>query len=149
MTIEFPNLSSRFDAEDIRKLREYNSLKHSKMTHKEILEDPIKLKSRKYMLVLPSSADDLKREGQTLHHCVATYADRVAKKQTMILFVRKVEAPQEPFFTMEWRDNRVIQCRGSHNCDMPGDVKAFVSAFEKQMQKAREQKPPRLKVRAG
>lgn len=39
MTIEFPNLSSRFDAEDIRKLREYNSLKHSKMTHKEILED--------------------------------------------------------------------------------------------------------------
>ena len=39
MTIEFPNLSNRFDAEDIRKLREYNSLKHSKMTHKEILED--------------------------------------------------------------------------------------------------------------
>lgn len=39
MTIEFPKLSNRFDAEDIRKLREYNSLKHSKMTHKEILED--------------------------------------------------------------------------------------------------------------
>ena len=39
MTIEFPNLSSRFDAEDIRKLREYNSLKHSKMIHKEILDD--------------------------------------------------------------------------------------------------------------
>ena len=39
MTIEFPNLSNRFDAEDIRKLREYNSLKHSKMTHKEILDD--------------------------------------------------------------------------------------------------------------
>ncbi|SHK84998.1 hypothetical protein [Fibrobacter sp. UWB12] len=39
MTIEFPNLSSRFDAEDIRKLREYNSLRHSKMSHKEILED--------------------------------------------------------------------------------------------------------------
>lgn len=39
MTIEFPNLSNRFDAEDIRKLREYNSLRHSKMTRKEILED--------------------------------------------------------------------------------------------------------------
>ena len=39
MNTEFPNLSNRFDAEDIRKLREYNSLKHSKMTHKEILED--------------------------------------------------------------------------------------------------------------
>ena len=37
--IEPPEISNRFDAEDIRKLREYNSLKHSKMTHKEILED--------------------------------------------------------------------------------------------------------------
>jgi hypothetical protein len=34
-----PEISNRFDAEDIRKLREYNSLKHSKMTHKEILKD--------------------------------------------------------------------------------------------------------------
>ena len=33
------NIGYRFDAEDIRKLREYNSLKHSRMTHKEILED--------------------------------------------------------------------------------------------------------------
>ena len=39
MTIEFPNLSNRFDTEDIRKLREYNSLRHSKMSHKEILDD--------------------------------------------------------------------------------------------------------------
>lgn len=37
--MEAPEISNRFDAEDIRKLREYNSLKHSKMTHKEILED--------------------------------------------------------------------------------------------------------------
>ena len=36
---EAPEISNRFDAEDIRKLREYNSLKHSKMSHKEILED--------------------------------------------------------------------------------------------------------------
>ena len=38
-TMKFPNLSERFDAEDIRKLREYNSLRHSKMSHKEILDD--------------------------------------------------------------------------------------------------------------
>ena len=39
MNTEFPNLSNRFDAEDIRKLREYNSLRHSTMSHKEILDD--------------------------------------------------------------------------------------------------------------
>ena len=37
--MDTPEMSNRFDAEDIRKLREYNSLKHSKMSHKEILED--------------------------------------------------------------------------------------------------------------
>lgn len=37
--MDTPEISSRFDAEDIRKLREYNSLRHTKMSHKEILDD--------------------------------------------------------------------------------------------------------------
>ena len=37
--MSYPDISNRFDAEDIRKLREYNSLRHSKMSYKEILED--------------------------------------------------------------------------------------------------------------
>lgn len=32
--MDAPEISSRFDAEDIRKLREYKSLRHSKMSHK-------------------------------------------------------------------------------------------------------------------
>ncbi|WP_173467323.1 hypothetical protein [Fibrobacter succinogenes] len=37
--MDSPEISNRFDAEDIRKLREFNSLKLSKMSHKEILDD--------------------------------------------------------------------------------------------------------------
>ena len=37
--MDTPEISNRFDAEDIRKLREYNSLRHAKMSHKEILDD--------------------------------------------------------------------------------------------------------------
>ena len=37
--MSYPDISNHFDAEDIRKLREYNSLRHSKMSHKEILDD--------------------------------------------------------------------------------------------------------------
>ena len=97
--------------------------------------DGIEMRSRKFMIVIPKSADDLKEEGRALHHCVGTYAERVAKGQTMILFVRKVEEPDIPFFTMEWKDHHIVQCRGSHNCAMPKDVEAFVKAFEKRMQK--------------
>ena len=96
--------------------------------------DPLQLRSKKFMIVLPSSVSDLKKEGTTLHHCVATYADRVAKGETLILFIRQISEPDTPFYTMEWRDNRVIQCRGSHNKDMTPDVKTFVTAFEKRMQ---------------
>lgn len=34
-----PKVSTRFDVDDIRKIREYNSLRHSKMTPAEIIAD--------------------------------------------------------------------------------------------------------------
>ena len=34
-----PVLSERFDVEDIRKLRDYNSLRHSEMTTQEMIDD--------------------------------------------------------------------------------------------------------------
>jgi hypothetical protein len=34
-----PTVSEKFDVDDIRKIREYNSLRHSKMTSQEIVED--------------------------------------------------------------------------------------------------------------
>ena len=87
-------------------------------------------------------AQEIKNEGAALHHCVGTYVDRVAKGQTHIFFVRRVEEPDTPYFTMEYNKGRVIQCRGSHNCGMPASVKAFVAAFEKLM-KEREEKTER------
>ena len=34
-----PVLRERFDVEDIRKLRDYNSLRHSEMTTQEMIDD--------------------------------------------------------------------------------------------------------------
>jgi hypothetical protein len=34
-----PVVSKDFNLEDIRKIREYNSLRHIQMTHEEIIED--------------------------------------------------------------------------------------------------------------
>ena len=34
-----PELSPRFDVDDIRKLREYNSLRHCQMTREEVVAD--------------------------------------------------------------------------------------------------------------
>lgn len=39
MQMSEPYISPAFDMEDIRRIRDYNSARHSKMTHAEIIED--------------------------------------------------------------------------------------------------------------
>lgn len=98
------------------------------------------MQARGLLIRLPKDAAEIRTEGQVMHHCVATYIDRVQKGQTLILFVRKVEDPDTPFYTLEWKDGKVAQCRGMRNADMTPEVRTFVGAFERRMQK-REDKP--------
>ena len=98
----------------------------------------IDMKTDNFVIVLPKDGDDLKHEGSMLHHCVGTYADKVARGLTMILFVRKVDHPEVPYFTMEWRDNEIKQLRGKHNCDPPKEVLVFAKAFERKMREEAE-----------
>lgn len=94
--------------------------------------DAMDLKTYGMFIRLPKELDELKREGETLHHCVGTYRDRVAKGDTMIFFIRLESDPDQPFYTLEWK-GRVIQCRGFKNCDMTPEVKAFVNIFQEKM----------------
>lgn len=125
-----------------RKRQETLARKRMEQTQKAIEEifkknegtDAFSIKGKGLILAIPKNGDEIKVEGEALHHCVGGYVSRVASGETNIFFVRKADAPEKPYFTLEYRDNRVIQCRGLHNCDMPPDVKAFVKVFEKKMQ---------------
>lgn len=125
-----------------RKRQETLARKRMEQTQKAIEEifkknegtDAFSIKGKGLIVVVPKNGDEIKAEGEALHHCVGGYVSRVASGETNIFFVRKAEAPGKSYFTLEYRDNRVIQCRGLHNCDMPPDVKAFVKVFEKKMQ---------------
>lgn len=70
---------------------------------------------------------ELKDEGKQLHHCVASYAEKVASGKTDIFFIRKVKSPDKPFFTLELNEEsvRVVQNRGKGNCDRTPEVEAF------------------------
>lgn len=106
----------------------------------------MEMKTKKLMMMVPQNGEEIKAEGRVLHHCVGTYVERVAKGETMILFVRRIESPEEPFFTLEYRDGKVIQCRGKNNCSMTKEVKAFVKAFEAKMN---SQKEVQVRVKVG
>ncbi len=108
--------------------------------------DAMNLKTYGMFIRLPKELDELKREGETLHHCVGTYRDRVAKGDTMIFFIRLESDPNQPFYTLEWK-GRVIQCRGFKNCDMTPEVKAFVNIFQEKMVEC--EKKPLKRRKAG
>lgn len=81
---------------------------------------------------LPNKLEELKEEGESLHHCVGTYMEKVEKGETMIFFIRQKAAPEKPYYTLEWH-GRVVQCRGFRNCEMTPEVKAFVEIFGEKM----------------
>lgn len=78
-----------------------------------------------------ASEDELIEEGSALHHCVAGYADRMAKGQTAIFVIRRLEDPGTPFFTLEYRGGQVVQCRTQHNRSYETEpaVKEFVQSW--------------------
>lgn len=72
------------------------------------------------------------REGAENHTCVGNYIERYASGRTNILFIRRKDSPDVPFFTVEVIGDRIIQCRTKNNqCAEKGsDVDEFVHLFE-------------------
>lgn len=52
-------------------------------------------------IVIPKDAAEIVAEGRMLKHCVGGYADRHLEGKTTILFLRRVEAPEIPYVTIE------------------------------------------------
>lgn len=75
---------------------------------------------KNYLIRAPKDAADIVDEGKTLHHCVAngnTYMEKHNNEKTYILFLRKTEAPEERYYTIEWdpRQMKVIQYYGEYD----------------------------------
>jgi hypothetical protein len=71
----------------------------------------------KFVFIVPKTADDLVQEGQKLHHCVggSNYIKKHAKGETTIIFVREKSQPKQPLYTIEFKDNQIVQFRGERN----------------------------------
>lgn len=54
-----------------------------------------------YVVVVPSSCQDIIDEGVNMHHCVGRYVDAVVCKRTYIVFVRHKDTPKQCYITAE------------------------------------------------
>lgn len=90
----------------------------------------------KYLIRPAKDAEELARESEKLNHCVRTYADLIVKGSCAILFIRKVDKPNAPFYTLELSPKRtLVQCRGENNCSYPDDIKNFIDIWLKDLNK--------------
>ena len=84
-------------------------------------------------LSIPASIEDFINEGNRLNHCVGSNESymnsHIARKHT-IIFVRKEEAPDVPYYTLTLNDkNNLSQCLGKGNKSMTKEVESFINAY--------------------
>ena len=81
----------------------------SKDLEKYIYED-------KKLIIKPAqSQQELIDESKQLDHCVRTYGEKMAKRETSIFFIRKKKNIKKSFVTLELKEGRVVQVRGYKN----------------------------------
>ncbi len=93
------------------------------------------------LIRVAESQEELNRESEALHHCVRTYGEMMAKGQTNIFFVRWIDEPDVPYYTLELNNKKeMVQCRGNRNCDMTDEVKVFVDGWLEHIKKPKRKK---------
>lgn len=92
--------------------------------------ESFRFESEGYMLRPAANSKELIEEGKALHHCVGTYADRYAKGKTDIFVIRRIDQPEQPFYTLEIQKGYIMQCRGSRNLQPTKELEPFIEAFK-------------------
>ena len=88
-------------------------------------------KGDKYTITIPERPADLVEEGRRLCHCVASYAERVANGNTMIVFCRRNSNIDDPYCTIEVRNGCVMQARCLQNSAPDKETKEFIAKWAK------------------
>lgn len=89
---------------------------------------------KKYSIVIPNNALDIINEGSDLHHCVASYVDKVINRQCVILFLRNNENLNKSLVTVEYdiANNMIVQARGLCNRDLSKKEYDFLKKYCKE-----------------
>ena len=93
----------------------------------------VSIASDRYLIRFPNDLADLIMEGSTMHHCVASYADRVIDGTSIIFFMRKAADPETPYITIEFdRTGKLVQARKRCNAAIGNTEESeFIRQFQK------------------
>jgi len=79
-----------------------------------------------------SDLNQLIVEGKCLSHCVGTYFDSVSRGREYILFLRRNNDIDTPFFTVDVTPDLVVrQIHGFRNCNITDEIRPFIEKWAK------------------
>lgn len=96
-----------------------------------------------YLFLVPRSAADIRVEGNLQHHCVsrAGYIEKMNRRESFIIFLRKAEEPKVPYYTIETDGYRIIQAYGAYDRKPDWDtVNKLLQAWIKEVRKRKMQR---------
>lgn len=95
---------------------------------------------RKFVIIVPESAGEIVAEGQAQHHCVGAsdqYIKKMNERKSFILFLRRRKSEQEPYYTIECTESKVLQMRAAFN--RQPDIKKIRAFMRKVMEHAKKE----------
>lgn len=129
---------------DEKKLKGYR--KYDRQIRKRLEEVKIYLwEDKNYMIVPAAKCEELMREGRALHHCVGasdTYMKRMAAGTSWILFLRRKEHPEEPYYTIEinMKDDWILQWYSEYDRKPDrGKIEKVLKKFKESVKRKRAQ----------
>lgn len=111
---------------------------------------PLLFETNELIMKIPKSGTEIILEGKILQHCVGSYVQRHADSKTNILFIRKKDEPDVPYFTIEVSNNyHIVQCHGYRNeavCPKPDEIIEFEKQYTKFLEELRNERSQRNAV---
>lgn len=85
-------------------------------------------------VIVPESVGELTDEGIKLHNCLSGYANKIADKQSLIFFIRKLDDPEKSFIAMEYCNGYIAQIRLNNNAPVEDtNILSFAEAFARKL----------------
>lgn len=105
--------------------------------------------NEEYRILVPHDLVEIIEDGQALHHCAGAserYFDRIESKETYICFLRRMETPDIPFYTIEVEPSGTIRQHRSYMDEEPGieEIRGFLKEWQKTLKKRLTEEDRRL-----
>ena len=78
----------------------------------ESIREKFSYTGEEYVVTVPSGISDILTEGDYLHHCLAgsdRYFERIERHESYLLFLRRTEKPETPYYTIEVEPNGTVR----------------------------------------